>query len=323
MKVVATFIASLWLSVFANAECVTVASIVQPSSRNVRILATVNGKPIKDAIVEVGADGKHVFTVRTDEQGAAVLPTLLPGHDYGLTTTLNDRWRSERYLHILEQPGNEVTTVLVNLQPFVSPIKLSSREVRVLAYVNGKPVKDATVEVFYLGKDFFSLRSDEQGSVILPPLFPGYYYSLTITSGNGWRSEEHVYVLNDASSEATTVSFELKPAVFQTQEELNAAARKVAVSERVQSFKGTVIDVSGAAIPGTVIWVFSKDFQGKNTAISLVADEDGSFSSALADGAYTVVVQSVGFRSRVVGLEIARDEKVKELKLRLEVSSSC
>jgi Carboxypeptidase regulatory-like domain len=319
VKVIATFIASVLLSVFANAECVAVASVAQPSSRNVRILATLNGKPGNNATVEVVADGKDVFTVRTDEQGVAVLPTLLPGHNYGLTTTLNDRWRSETYLHILEQPGNEPTTVLVNLQPFVPLMKLSSREVRVLASVNGKPVKDATVEVFHLGMDLLSLRSDEQGSVILPPLFPGYDYSLIITADNGWRSEEHLYVLNDGSREATTVSFELEPTVSQTQGKLNAAAKKVAVSERVQFFKGTVIDPQGTEIPGTVIWVFSKDIDGKNTALSLVSDEHGSFSSVLPDGTYTVVFQSNGFRSRVVGLEISRDEKVKELKIPLEI----
>jgi hypothetical protein len=127
--------------------------------------------------------------------------------------------------------------------------------------------------------------------------------------------------LDHGSRETPTVSFDLQPAVSLTQQEVNAAARKVAVSERVQSFKGTVLEASGAGVPGTVIWVFPEDFQGKNTAIHLVADEDGGFVSVLADGTYTVVVQSVTFGSRVVGLAIARDGNAKELEIPLEISS--
>jgi hypothetical protein len=52
-----------------------------------------------------------------------------------------------------------------------------------------------------------------------------------------------------------------------------------------------------------------------------VADEDGGFVSVLADGTYTVVVQSVTFGSRVVGLAIARDGNAKELEIPLEISS--
>jgi hypothetical protein len=202
------------------------------------------------------------------------------------------------------------------------PPKPSFRNVRIVASVEGKPVRDASVEVLLEGKDLFSLRTDQHGIAALPPLHPGYYW-VTATSDNRWQAGTYLYIVDDSSKKTTTLRLGLQPPTSAAQQELNAAAREVLVTEHLQFFKGTVQEPSGGRVPGAVIQLFPKDFQVKPTPIRLTANENGNFSAPLADGAYVVVIGLPGFKSFIAGLQIARSGEAQELQVSLKIASGC
>lgn len=195
----------------------------------------------------------------------------------------------------------------------------ASKKVRIIALLGGQPLQDVRVEVFQSDRQsLVVLLTNDRGVAKLPALKPGFY-SLVATSASGLRSQMTLHVLDRAKDKINTFSLDLKPAAAPTQEDVIASARKVPVSEHLQSFKGMVQDQSGAGVPGAVIQVFPKDSLEKSTVIQLRADENGTFSSSLAEGTYTVLVQFQGFQPWIVGLEIARSGEAKELPITLKL----
>jgi Carboxypeptidase regulatory-like domain len=198
----------------------------------------------------------------------------------------------------------------------------SSRKVQIIVLVGGKPLQDARVEVLQSGRlPLAVLLTDDHGVAKLPALRPGFY-SIVATSANLLRSEMALHVLDRAKHKTSTFSLDLRLAV-PTQEDIIASARRAPVTELLQSFKGIVRDQSGARVPGAVIQVFPKDSLEKLAAIRLRADENGNFSSSLAEGPYAVLVQFQGFQPWVAGLEIVRSGEAKELQITLNLGGGC
>jgi hypothetical protein len=196
-----------------------------------------------------------------------------------------------------------------------------SKKVRIVALVDGKPLQNARVEVLQNApQPLVILRTNNHGAAKLPALKPGFY-PVVATSANQLRYETVLHVLDKAKDNAGTFSLELQLAAHPNEDETPASSRSVQVSEHIQSLKGIVQDPSGAPVPGAMIRIFPKDFQGKATAIRLKADENGNFSSTLVQGTYTMVVSLQGFKSSVVGLEITPDGEAKELQITLKVGS--
>jgi len=195
----------------------------------------------------------------------------------------------------------------------------SFRNVSIIAFVNGKPAQAATVSILLVGKDLFSLRTDDHGVVTFPPLQPGFY-SVVATSGDNLRSEMFLHV-SDSANKTSTFGMDLVAPVFPAKEWVLAASRKMPVSVRIPTLKGIVQDQSGAAVAGAVVLVFPKEFGEKLATIELKTDENGKFSAPLGDGTYVVLVESQGFKIGAVIFEIARNAEAKPLQVTLQIQA--
>lgn len=153
----------------------------------------------------------------------------------------------------------------------------SSRNVRITAHVNGKPLQGAEVEVFQTGVSFYT---DDQGVAMLPPLKPGFY-SIVAASGEDLVASLYLHVMENSESKVSVFLMDLQPTA---KAQMLATAAKMPVSERVQEFKGVAEDPSGAGVPGALIEVYPRDSEAKSKRIQLKAGENGHFSAPLADG---------------------------------------
>ena len=82
---------------------------------------------------------------------------------------------------------------------------------------------------------------------------------------------------------------------------------------------GTVLDASGAAVPGAIATV---QHEGTGNNSSLTADSQGGFTATfLAAGRYTITVEAKGFKTfKQTGLDLAAGQRF-QLDVRLEVGS--
>ena len=207
----------------------------------------------------------------------------------------------------------------VTVQPLVE--LPPSKKVRLVALVGGKPLPNASIELVQNGPQPLAvLRTNRHGVAKLPALKPGFY-SVLAASENQSRYRMDVHVLDKAKDQTGTFLLELQTAVVPSEDEVPTSGGRVEVTERIQSFKGIVQDPSGAAVPRAVIRVFAKGV--KSPVVLLKTDESGNFSSHLAEGSYTVVVRSQGFKTFIMGLQVAPNGEAKELEVPLKIGSGC
>ena len=199
MKTIAVLFASLFFSVFANAECTTVSSVTpQPSFRNVSIIAFVNGKPIQAATVAILLVGKELFSLRTDAHGVVTFPPLQPGF-YSVVATSGDNLRSEMLLHVSDSESKTSTfgmDLVAPQFPAKEPVLAASRKMPVSVRIqmlkgivqdqSGAAVQGAVVQVFHKesGEKLatIELKTDENGK-FLAPLSDGTYVVLVESQG--------------------------------------------------------------------------------------------------------------------------------------------
>jgi len=191
-----------------------------------------------------------------------------------------------------------------------------STKVRLTVMAYGKPLLGATIRVSEAGKAaLFTVSTDDHGLAELPPLKPGLY-TLVVASGEEILSETRLNATQHPENKTSELSINMKPTG--TAQVLGITARMPA-GERVKEFRGVVVDMSGAAVPGALIEVYPRDFEPKSKGIQLKAGENGHFSTPLADGTYTVIVRMQAFRIWFQVFEVARDGQAKELHPLLEV----
>ena len=193
----------------------------------------------------------------------------------------------------------------------------SFRNVSIIAFVNGKPAQAATVAILLVGKELFSLRTDDHGVATFPPLQPGFY-SVVATSGDNLRSEMLLHV-SDSANKTSTFGMDLVAPQFPAKEPVLAASRKMPVSVRIPTLKGIVQDQSGAAVAGAVVQVFPKESGEKLATIELRTDDNGKFSAPLGDGTYVLLVQSQGFIIGTAIFEVAGNGEAKLLQITLKI----
>jgi hypothetical protein len=310
----AMLLAFLLYASLASSECVEVIPV--PSSRNVRITARVNGKPLQGTEVEVFQTGVSFYT---DDHGVAMLPPLKPGF-YSIVAASGGDLFASLHLNVMEKSESKVSVFSMDLQPAaiaqMPTTAPSSRNVRITAYVNGKPLQGTEVEVFQTEKEsLVSLSADDHGVAMLPPLKPGFY-SLVAASGEDLVAGLYLHVMENSESKVSVFSMDLRPTAIA---QMLATAARMPVSERVQEFKGVAEDPSGAGVPGALIEVYPMGSEVKSKRIQLKADENGHFSAPLADGTYTVLVRMQAFRDSFLVFEVARDGQAKELRVSLRV----
>jgi hypothetical protein len=200
----------------------------------------------------------------------------------------------------------------------------SSEKVRVTVLLYGKPLKDAKLEFSPVteNKSGVSLSMDRRGVASAPELLSGRYRlvaagldKLTTESyldvSKSSRNQPTMFVMNLATPPAwTPVGAAWEP------------AEKAPVTELVREFGGLLLDPSGASIPGAEIQVLHKDSLPAVVA-KLKSDEAGRFATRLADGTYVAFIQMPGFQTQVLAFEVARTAGPKQLRIPMQIGSSC
>ncbi len=325
---IAVLLALLLYANFADSQCVEISPF--PSSQNVRITAFLDGKPIPGATVEVFRRGEEpldltarrepLVSLSTDDRGVAVLPQLKQGL-YLIVAASGVDLGSSLYLSVAENAEGKASEFSMDLKHIqAAKMPVSNRNVRITAFLDGKPIPGATVEVFQMGEEpldltarrepLVSLSTDDRGVAVLPQLKQGLY-RIVATSGVDLDSTLYLAVAKNAEDKASEFSIDLKP----------TQTAKIPVSERIQEFKGVVKDPSGAPVAGALIKAFAKDSKVKTKVLEVKADENGHFSGPLSDGTYAVFVEAPGFRTRVLVLEVDKNGEGKELHVPLLVGS--
>jgi hypothetical protein len=202
-------------------------------------------------------------------------------------------------------------SVEVAVKPLESP-----RHVRISVVLNGKPVKD--VQVYFcttsVHQTCFSVLTGDNGVAVPHALAVGNYQVTAVTED---RLAAHLYLHVSRESKATSFSMDLTEA-FQAAQAALAAAERLPIRERVQEFRGSLQDPSGAFIAGVDIKVVRKGSEDKADVVRLKSDAHGRFSAQLADGFYIAFFSMAGFRTEIVPFEVsAQGDKEMLVKLQL------
>jgi len=197
----------------------------------------------------------------------------------------------------------------------------SSGNVRVTAFLEGRPRAGATVEVFLTDKEHVaSLRTDIRGVAVLPQHKPGFY-SILAASGEDFHADLYLQVTENPKEAASAFPMELLPFTFHDTQSALRTAETMPVNEKLQEFKGVVEDQSGAVVPKASIWTIRRGDATNEKLTRIKADESRHFSSSLPGRIYVVLLQAQGFRKEILVFEIARDRQAKELHALVKVAS--
>jgi carboxypeptidase family protein len=210
-----------------------------------------------------------------------------------------------------------VSAECVVVQPLFQP---SSQKVHIIALGDGKPLRDAKLEFFLATEkqSRLSLSTDQQGVVATPLLHPGLYRIVATAPGN-LLAELYLDVSETSGKQAKSFVMDLTPVPPAVPTLTNLAiAEKTPVTERIQGFRGLVVDPVGAPIPGAEIQVLRKGSVGE-IVVTLKSDEAGRFAAPLAGGTYVAFVRMLAFRTEVVGFEIAGGASAKSVRISMQI----
>lgn len=194
----------------------------------------------------------------------------------------------------------------------------SSHHVLVAVVLAGKPLRNVRVEFATTPGDqvcFSALTSDD--GLAEPQALALKTYPTVATFEDGVGADLYLHISD--KSRAKPFSIDLTKSVEAAQEAL-ASAEKLPIRERVQEFKDTSQDPSGADIPGVNIKVARKGSADKKDVRRLKSDANGYFSTQLADGVYGASFSFPGFRTEIAPFAVrARGET--EMLVKLQVSN--
>ena len=195
----------------------------------------------------------------------------------------------------------------------------SSRNVRIAVVLEGKPVKDARV-VFCKTpgiQDCVSVLTNADGIATVRRLGVGNYY---IVASVDDEVNASLYLHAGHGRKQASFSMDLTGAYRQGQDFM-AAAAQLPVRDRVQGFRGSVQDPSGAFIQGVNIKIVRKGTDGEADVVRLKSDVRGHFSSPLADGIYIAFFTFAGFRTQITPFEVT-SQGSKDLRIVLQLGST-
>jgi Carboxypeptidase regulatory-like domain len=204
----------------------------------------------------------------------------------------------------------------------VEAIRKSSQRIRVMALRDGIPVKDVKIDVFVDREESpqSSIETDEHGIAVLPLLRPGSYH-VSATASGGFHADLYLEVAkNNRKTTSFSMQLSSEPSPPPSLEQRIAAAEERAKSERLQGFTGVVEDQMGATIGGTKIKIFRRGASGKGPAVEAESDAVGRFSVRLADGTYTAVFMSQGFRPQITAFDLDQKADKRDLRIVLQVA---
>jgi hypothetical protein len=180
----------------------------------------------------------------------------------------------------------------------------SSRHVRIVVMLGGKPLRGVTIDFYPIAaQPHFSAITDEDGIATPPDLALGNY-NIVARLDEDVSTSLSLHVVPERM--VSTFSLDLTEGFAQAQR-AQQAAESLPIRDRVKSFRGTVLDPTGAVIAGTNIRVVRKGSQEKAVALRVKSDAKGNFSGQLGEGSYIAFVFSQGFRTAIVPFEVTKD----------------
>jgi ribosomal protein L19 len=208
------------------------------------------------------------------------------------------------------------------------PPQESSSHVRIQVVLAGNPVKGAKVIIrasqectcatdMLRGNPLDTTTpprgalqiTDENGIANLPEFAPGDYDVAVTLNGVASTGFIGLHVSNKVGS--TTLPVDLTEQVRRVE--------NVPLRDRVEAFRGTVRDISGAPLAGASIVVVKRESHGKDVVLTGKTDADGHFSGQLDEGSYIAVFFSPAFRPAIAPFEVAKSG-ARELSVSLDVS---
>ena len=201
----------------------------------------------------------------------------------------------------------------------IKPVQ-SSRHVRVSILLNGHPVSN--VKVYFCanggGEQLCSSVITGSDGVAAPPRLRDGDYVVSAVFEDELNAALYLHVSH--KGKATSFSLDLTESFCEVQNAI-VAANNLPIRARVQEFRGSLQDPTGAVIPGANIKIVRRGSQDRAVVQKLKSGADGRFSAHLEYGMYIAFFSSPGFRAEIVPFEVvARGEK--EMLVRLQVGQS-
>jgi hypothetical protein len=205
----------------------------------------------------------------------------------------------------------------------VIAVQASFQNPKITVSAGGKLQPGAKLEVFnseYQRK--LSLQADAQGVVTLPDLPAGQYYLTASTSPTliGTICLQ-ISAAHGTQLGAFSIALSPHPPPPPGFEDQLAAAEKRPVDLVTRSFSGAVLDPIGAVVPRASLAIYRQGAKDLAHPLKATADDGGQFYVQLKPGRYTVVVQSPGFKTQFVTIEISRDAPEKALNVKLNIGA--
>ena len=213
------------------------------------------------------------------------------------------------------------TTVAAKASVEVLQVSPSSQNAKITVLHDGKPLQDVKIDVFTAGEQLRLYLSTAGDGVIVLPLLPrGRYHIAANAAGNlGADLVLNVSRLRNKQPSEFSLLLFVRPPRPPTLEQRIAAVEGSGAIERLQKFKGIVVDPAGAGIRQVKIQIFQEGSGGKDRVATTKSDATGHFSAHLVKGTYTAMLQAQGFSAQIQVFEITEEGVQKDLRIRLDL----
>ena len=204
----------------------------------------------------------------------------------------------------------------------VVEVRPSTQNARITVLKAGAQQQGVKLAIFAKdGKQKLVLTTDSIGMAKLPHLAPGQYCVVASTSPTLWAELCLQIVAGQKKGNPSTFTMELsdKPPRPLTFEERLAAAEKASTALVTGTLSGTVSDPSGGVISRASLAIYRHGSKDTAHPVKATSDNAGRFSVRLRPAKYTVVIQSPGFETQFVTVEVFQGSVERTLNVNLNL----
>jgi Carboxypeptidase regulatory-like domain len=196
------------------------------------------------------------------------------------------------------------------------PPRNASRNVDITVNLYGKPAPEAVLTVSTPeGQFLFRVPLDSHGVGHLRDLKSGNYF-LSATD-HAYQFPMLLKVAADANASVTAYSMDLVSPSSADVEHIT----RMQVTEHVRQFTGSILDATGAPVPGAAVEIYPDGSWDPARALVVRVDGSGHFSAKLSNGLYRAIIRGTGFRANAVVFQIEPDAPTKDLTITLLIGS--